>query len=70
MKGFIGIVPPRSEIGDEIAVFMGMQTPSVLRLGSGNDGMKHRNIGECYVHGLMNGEIFDTRTPRREFELI
>jgi len=70
MKGYIGIVPPRSEIGDKIVVFIGMQTPSVLRMGNGNGGMKHQNIGECYVHGLMNGEIFDTGTPRREFELI
>lgn len=70
MKGYIGIVPPRSEIGDKIVVFIGMQTPSVLRMGNGNGGMKHQNIGECYVHGLMNGEIFDTGSPRREFELI
>lgn len=60
MKGYRGIVPSRSEIGDKIVAFIGMQTTSVRRMGNGNGGMKYQNIGECYVHGLMNEEIFDT----------
>jgi len=70
MKGYIGVVPPDSEIGDKIAVFFGMQTPSALRLVKGSGGIKYRNIGECYVHGLMNGEIFETGIREGEFELI
>lgn len=60
MKGYRGIVPSRSEIGDKIVTFIGMQTTSVRRMGNGNGGMKYQDVGEYYVHGLMNEEIFDT----------
>jgi hypothetical protein len=38
MKGYRGIVPSRSEIGDKIVAFIGMQTTSVRQMGNGNGG--------------------------------
>lgn len=63
-KGFIGMVPPRTESCDEIALIFGAATPFVIRHPNGRcDGSKGCNlpflfVGECYVHGIMDGEAF------------
>ncbi|KAF1982107.1 HET-domain-containing protein [Aulographum hederae CBS 113979] len=51
--GYIGIVPAATTRGDRIAVVPGCRTPLVLRL----EGSVFRVIGECYVHGIMQGEV-------------
>ncbi|KAF2664280.1 hypothetical protein BT63DRAFT_460586 [Microthyrium microscopicum] len=65
--GFIGAVPPSSELGDQIVIFAGMQTPSVLR---GMAKHQHRYLGECYIHGIMNGEMLGPVCDGRHFEII
>jgi hypothetical protein len=70
MRGYIGVVPAGTEVGDKIVVLGGMQTPTVLRVVRGKDGVRYRNVGECYVHGLMNGEVFETGIKERDLELI
>jgi hypothetical protein len=45
-----------AEVEDKIVVFAGMQTPLVLRIDRNE---QHRYIGDCYVHGIMNGEVLD-----------
>ncbi|KAL2075155.1 hypothetical protein VTL71DRAFT_97 [Oculimacula yallundae] len=54
-SGCFGMVPKESKFGDLIAVFLGAQTPSVLRRDSGG----YKFIGECYVHGLMEGAALE-----------
>jgi hypothetical protein len=53
--GFIGLVPRRAEIADVIYVVHGSQVPLLLR----KSGERYIFIGECYVHGIMDGECFD-----------
>jgi len=52
--GRFGWVPLRTQIGDHVCVFQGMRIPIILR--------SHNNrwevIGACYVHGLMDGELW------------
>lgn len=51
-RGFAGVVPPLSQVGDSIAIMKGGCVPFVLR-GSNE---RWRLVGECYVHGIMRGE--------------
>jgi hypothetical protein len=44
------------EVGDEVAFFPGATVPFVIRSQPGNS--KYLLVGDCYVHGLMNGEAF------------
>lgn len=52
-KGYIGLAPMASKRRDIICVLFGCSTPVVLRpLEEGG----YRFMGECYVHGIMEGE--------------
>jgi len=61
-KGYIGIVPPGTKEGDMLCLVMGAQVPFVLRPlpdpdGDCIDGERfYALVGECYVHGMMDGE--------------
>jgi hypothetical protein len=65
---YIGLGPASLDAGDQVCVLFGGRTPFVLRpLGDGN----FRFIGECYVHGIMCGELLNQgRKKRREFVLL
>jgi len=52
--GYMGWVPFATKLGDEIAIIEGQDAPFVIRpVGE----FYHRLIGECYIHGVMKGEI-------------
>ncbi|KAH7383577.1 heterokaryon incompatibility protein-domain-containing protein [Cadophora sp. MPI-SDFR-AT-0126] len=52
-KGYIGLAPLKTEIGDVVTVLEGGSVPFVLRaLDEGG----YKFIGESYVHGIMEGE--------------
>jgi hypothetical protein len=55
-KGYIGLSVEEIAIGDVVAFFAGGKVPFVLR-SSGNVS-EYLVVGDCYVHGLMNGEAF------------
>ncbi|RDW80345.1 hypothetical protein BP5796_05043 [Coleophoma crateriformis] len=50
--GYIGVVPPNTQPGDKICVLFGCSVPVVIRKVENH----HVFIGECYVHGIMDGE--------------
>ncbi|KAL7898336.1 heterokaryon incompatibility domain-containing protein [Trichoderma sp. TUCIM 5745] len=54
-KGYFALVPEKSAVGDTIAILKGGNYPFVLRAR----GQSWSLVGECYVHGVMNGEAFD-----------
>jgi len=53
--GRIGWVPFRTRAGDQVCVMQGMRIPLILR----PRGDRWEVIGACYVHGLMDGELWD-----------
>ncbi|KAN0089211.1 HET domain containing protein [Hyaloscypha variabilis] len=55
--GYLGRVPRGSESGDKICILLGGCIPFVLR--ETGDGY-FRFIGECYIHGIMDGEAMDS----------
>jgi Heterokaryon incompatibility protein (HET) len=62
---YMAVVPPKTEPGDMICIVHGAQTPLILRRLCHKEKEGVRNdtyafVGECYVHGMMNGEMLDT----------
>ncbi|KAK4451235.1 hypothetical protein QBC34DRAFT_378561 [Podospora aff. communis PSN243] len=54
-QGFIGLVPPATKLGDVLCLVPGAQTPFLLR-PIGNKTGQFYLVGECYIHGMMDGE--------------
>lgn len=51
--GFLGLAPEESRAGDILAVLLGCNHPVILR----PQGDRFLYIGECFVHGIMDGEV-------------
>lgn len=54
-NGRFGWVPLRTKVGDLVCVFRGMRIPVIMR----PQGDRWEFIGACYVHGWMDGEVWD-----------
>jgi hypothetical protein len=54
-QGYMGLAPEATKKGDSIALFKGGKLPFVIR----KEGKNWIIIGNCYIHGIMNGEDFD-----------
>jgi len=52
-SGFMGLSPIATCKGDVICIILGGVTPFVLRPASHG---RYQLVGECYVHGIMDGE--------------
>jgi hypothetical protein len=66
-NGRLGCMPNRAEVGDMICIFLGAGVPYVIR-PCGND--RYTFIGECYLHGVMDGEAMDMEDIKlQEFAL-
>jgi hypothetical protein len=62
-RSYFGRAPLQAMKGDIIAVLLGGTVHFLLR----QDGNHYRLIGDCYVHGIMDGELF---TPDLTTETI
>ena len=54
-NGYLGLVSGYSRPGDQIYIFLGGKTPSVLMDGEFSSLL----VGSAYVDGLMNGEALE-----------
>ena len=52
-KGYLGLAIAATEPEDRICILAGCKTPLILR----PRGNHFQVIGECYIHGIMRGEI-------------
>lgn len=50
--GYMGLVPRQAQVGDAVYILKGGHVLYVLR----RNGNSYILVGECYVHGLMDGE--------------
>jgi hypothetical protein len=55
-KPLFGLAPPGTKQGDFICILFGCSVPVVLRKTPGRGKERYNFIGECYVHGNMDGE--------------
>ena len=74
-RPLISLVPGNARIGDVLAVFVGMSVPFLLRPAESIDGEQDnstfRIVGQAYIHGLMDGQVFEEGWPeQREITLI
>ena len=51
---YLGLGPVYAEPGDEVWVVSGAHVPNLLRPPAAET---YTLVGECYVHGLMRGEV-------------
>jgi len=66
-KPYFGLASPKARVGDVICIFFGCSVPVLLReFGSGDD-QYFEFIGECYVHGMMDGEAVKTKSRPPEY---
>jgi hypothetical protein len=58
---FFAIVPDGTQPGDVVCIFFGAQTPFVLRASPKSNASPkgYQLVGECYVHGIMEGEMIN-----------
>lgn len=54
-SGLMGIGPAYMAADDAVVVLFGAKVPFVMR----QQGRRYRLIGECYIPGLMNGEVVE-----------
>jgi len=53
-NGYLGLASALTQMGDRIALLKGSKTPVIIRPKGEGWGF----VGDCYVHGIMNGEAF------------
>lgn len=63
--GYLGLAPKAVQQGDVLVILLGCKCPIVLRPYSDN---LFYVIGECYVHGLMDGEILSQESRENPLE--
>ena len=60
-SGGLGLVPFCAEPGDEIVLFCGDGVPHVLRRHKKRP--TYHYVGNCYIDGIMDGEVFEHGEP-------
>ncbi len=72
--GYMGMCPRGTAPGDLICVFLGHPSPFVIRntdIATAPGVYCYGLIGECYVHGIIDGEVMeDSKKKVQEFLLI
>lgn len=78
-SGYLVLAPDTTKVGDCVVVLYGACTPYVLRLAEGDAsaedsiGARDRRwhlIGECYVHGFMDGEAVNSERSEEEEDFV
>ncbi|KAI1366526.1 heterokaryon incompatibility protein-domain-containing protein [Xylaria arbuscula] len=75
-SGYIGLVPPLARVGDVVSILHGGDAPYLVRPGTNpavRDEMgvlRCRLVGECYMHGMMDGEMVKLEREPLWFHLL
>jgi hypothetical protein len=62
----LGLAPLGAREKDVVCIFYGCSVPVILREHTDSTGHYFQFIGECYVHGMMDGEALSQATPMQE----
>lgn len=69
-RGYLGLAPEAAEKGDLVCILYGCSVPVVIREVEGG---AHELVGECYVHGMMDGAALAMQIsheiPKKTFRL-
>ena len=73
-QGHAVLGPKSCEPGDLVCILFGCSVPVLLRRRPDSDGGVYTFLGECYVHGMMDGEAIMLRDwqdmPKKHFQLV
>ena len=58
-KGYVGVGPPGIKMGDCVVLMVGGDVPFMLR-SVGAVQNENELLGDCHVHGIMEGQAYDT----------
>jgi hypothetical protein len=64
-RGYLGLGHEGFQIGDVVCVFTGGEVPFLLRGSDTSRGEMFRLLSECYVHGVMDGEVIQSPQSKR-----
>ncbi|KAI0442629.1 heterokaryon incompatibility protein-domain-containing protein [Xylaria telfairii] len=62
-NGYVGVVPPLTRVGDLVSILYGADAPYLVRpetnpvVAKEIGVLRCRLVGECYMHGMMDGEM-------------
>ena len=60
-NGYIGLAPRSIKPGDQVSLLLGCDSPLALRPDKTG---RHSVVGQCYIHGLMEGEALLGPLPK------
>jgi hypothetical protein len=63
-RGYMGVTADTTKPGDLVCIIRGAQVPLILR--ESGDGTTFKFVGDCYIHGIMDGEAVDEQYEQRE----
>ncbi|KAI0869992.1 hypothetical protein GGS24DRAFT_129333 [Hypoxylon argillaceum] len=63
---YVGLVPEATVAGDQICLLYGGTVPFVVR----KHGPTYTFVGECYIHGIMNGQAPEQPRLEQSFTLV
>ena len=71
-KGYLGLAPASAAVNDYVCILFGGSVPFVLRKGNlpSSQERHFKLVGECYVHGIMDGEVLAKKPQVMEFVLV
>ena len=73
-SGYIGLGPKVTQKGDVVAILIGGPWPFILRLCEASCEANYQFLGQCYVHGVMDGEAArahqDGNSELERFDLV
>jgi len=58
-KGYMGLCTLNARVGDVVYILHGMHTPYTMRRATGSDTGHLKLFGECYIHGIIDGEALE-----------
>jgi hypothetical protein len=67
--GHVCLGPQTMEVDHVVAIFSGCNTPVILR-PLGNDCNEYAFVGDCYIHGIMDGEAVEAHHERNGEDVI
>jgi len=62
--GKFGLVPAETQLHDSLCLIYGCSVPVVMRRTEKGD--RWLLVGECYIHGIMNGELLEKEPQIRK----
>jgi hypothetical protein len=77
-EGYLGLGPREMQVGDQVYLINGSNVPFVLRPRSDTERREHFDlpykffdlVGNCYVHGIMDGELYENDPETRQMSLV